>query len=245
SITDNFSAYGLYDQSFLPVAGADIDGNAFKPIRGNNIEFGLKKDWFGGRWNTTVAAYKITKKNVLTVLNPNQTTNDQVQLGEVQSKGIELDITGEITKGLNIVLNYAYTDAKVSKDNRPALVGNPVPNSAKHITNGWLSYRFTKQGSSLKGFGLSGGYQMMLNRNAGSTTVPLKLPDYYRFDGGVSYEKGKITVAAVVNNLFNKRMLTQGSYTKLANETATSVSYYTYIYEVPRNGRLTVTYRFK
>ncbi|TWR29181.1 TonB-dependent receptor [Mucilaginibacter pallidiroseus] len=245
SITDNFSTYALYDQSFLPVAGADIDGNAFKPIRGNNIEAGLKKNWFGGKWSTTAAIYKITKKNVLTVLNPNQTTNDQVQLGEIQSKGVELDINGEITRGLNLVLNYAYTDAKVSKDNRPALVGNPVPNSAKHITNGWLSYRFTKQGSLLRGFGLAGGYQIMLNRNAGSTTVPLKLPDYYRFDGGVSYEKGRITVAALVNNLFNKRMLTQGSYTKLATETPTSVSYYTYIYEVPRNGRLTVTYRFK
>jgi iron complex outermembrane receptor protein len=43
----------------------------------------------------------------------------------------------------------------------------------------------------------------------------------------------------------DRRLLTQGSYTKLATETATSVSYYTYIYEVPRNARLSITYRFK
>jgi iron complex outermembrane receptor protein len=249
SITNDFSAYTLYDQSFLPVAGQDFFGEAFKPIRGNNIELGLKKDWFNGRWNTTVAAYRISKKNVLTPdLDPTHiqaNPNAQVQLGQIESKGIELDITGEIVQNLNLVLNYAYTDATVSKDNNGALVGKPIPNSAKHITNGWLSYRFKKQGSVLKGFGLNGGYQLQLNRNSGSTSVPLKLPDYYRFDAGVSYEKGRISVSGLVNNLFNRKMLTQGSYTRLANETATSVSYYTYIYEVPRNGRLSITYRFK
>ncbi|MCC8408187.1 TonB-dependent receptor [Mucilaginibacter sp. UR6-1] len=249
SITNDFSAYTLYDQSFLPVAGQDFFGEAFKPIRGNNIEVGLKKDWFKGRWNTTVAAYRITKKNVLTAdLDPTHIAanpNAQVQLGQIESKGIELDITGEIVQNLNLVLNYAYTDATVNKDNNAALVGNPVPNSAKHITNGWLSYRFRKQGSILKGFGVSGGYQIQLDRNSGSTSIPLRLPNYYRFDAGVSYEKGRITVSGLVNNLFDRRLLTQGSYTKLATETPTSVSYYTYIYEVPRTGRLSITYRFK
>lgn len=249
SITNDFSAYTLYDQSFLPVAGQDFFGEAFKPIRGNNIEVGLKKDWFKGRWNTTLAAYRIIKKNVLTAdLDPAHIAanpNAQVQLGQIESKGIELDITGEIVPNLNLVLNYAYTDATVNKDNNTVLVGNPVPNSAKHITNGWLSYRFRKQGSLLKGFGVSGGYQIQLDRNSGSTSVPLRLPNYYRFDAGVSYEKGRITVSGLVNNLFDRRMLTQGSYTKLAKETPTSVSYYTYIYEVPRTGRLSITYRFK
>jgi len=249
SITKNFSAYTLYDQSFLPVAGQNYAGDPFKPIRGNNIELGLKKDWFGGRWNTTVAAYKITKENVLTAdLDPAHlqvNPNAQIQLGEIESKGIELDITGEVVKDLNLVLNYAYTDATVSEDANPLLIGRHTPNSAKHITNGWLSYRYKKENALLNGFGLTGGYQIQLDRYSGSTSVPLTLPSYYRFDAGISYEKGKITISALVNNLLDRRLLTQGSYTKLANETATSVSYYTYIYEVPRNGRLTVTYRFK
>lgn len=249
TLAKDFSAYTLYDQSFLPVAGQDYAGNPFKPIRGNNIELGLKKDFFDGKWNVTAAAFRIKKKNVLTAdldpahlaMNPNA----QIQLGGVISKGIELDINGEITRGLNVVLNYALTDATVSEDAKPELVGRHTPNSAKHITNGWLSYRYQKQGALLNGFGLSAGYQIQLGRYAGSTTVPLMLPAYYRFDAGVSYEKGKITIAALVNNLLDRRLLTQGSYTKLATETATSVSYYTYIYEVPRNARLSITYRFK
>ncbi|GAA4203151.1 hypothetical protein GCM10022289_18970 [Pedobacter jeongneungensis] len=249
TLAKDFSAYTLYDQSFLPVAGQDYAGEPFKPIRGNNIELGLKKDFFDGRWNVTAAAFRIKKKNVLTAdLDPAHLAanpNAQIQLGGVISKGIELDINGEITSGLNLVLNYALTDATVSEDAKPELVGRHTPNSAKHITNGWLSYRYQKQGALFNGFGLSAGYQIQLDRYAGSTSVPLMLPSYYRFDAGVSYEKGKITVAAVVNNLLDRRLLTQGSYTKLATETATSVSYYTYIYEVPRNARLSITYRFK
>ncbi|WP_316801505.1 TonB-dependent receptor [Pedobacter frigidisoli] len=249
TLAKDFSAYTLYDQSFLPVAGQDYAGNPFKPIRGNNIELGLKKDFFDGRWNVTAAAFRIKKSNVLTAdldpahlaLNPNA----QIQLGGVISKGIELDVNGEITRGLNLVLNYAFTDATISEDAKPELIGRHTPNSAKHITNGWLSYRYQKQGSLLNGFGLSAGYQIQLDRYAGSTSVPLMLPDYYRFDAGASYEKGRITISAVVNNLLDRRLLTQGSYTKLATETATSVSYYTYIYEVPRNARLSLTYRFK
>ncbi|KAA8486281.1 iron complex outermembrane receptor protein [Arcticibacter tournemirensis] len=251
SVTKDFSAYALYDQSFLPVGGQDFAGDPFKPIRGNNVELGLKKDWFDGKWNTTIAAYKITKKNVLTqdldpehrAINPNA----QVQVGEIESKGIELDIVGEIVSGLNVVLNYAYTDAIVSKDNNPELVGRHVANSVKHLTNGWLSYRYKKQGSLLDGFGLTGGYQIHLDRYAGTTARPLMLPEYYRFDAGATYEKGKLSVSCLVNNLLDRRLLTQGSYNQLDPKkvTPTNVNYYTYIYEMPRNARLSIAYRFK
>jgi iron complex outermembrane receptor protein len=257
SITKDFSAYGLYDQSFLPVAGQNYAGEAFKPIRGNNIEFGLKKDWFDGKWNATVAAYKITKENVLTIdldeehikvnalLNGgNPIPNLQIQLGESKFKGVEIDIAGEIVKDLNVVLNYAYTDARVSKDAKPELIGRHLPNSVTHITNGWLSYRFRNENSFLNGFGLTGGYQVQFERYAGSTTLPLKLPSFIRYDAGASYERGKLALSILVNNLLNSKLLTQGSYSKVT-ETATASSYYTYIYDMPRNARVSLTYRFK
>lgn len=85
TLAKDFSAYTLYDQSFLPVAGQDYAGNPFKPIRGNNIELGLKKDFFDGRWNVTAAAFRIKKKNVLTAdLDPAHLAanpNAQIQLG--------------------------------------------------------------------------------------------------------------------------------------------------------------------
>jgi iron complex outermembrane receptor protein len=258
SLLKDFSVYSLYDQSFLPVSGETVEGEPFKPIRGNNIELGLKKDFFDGKWNATAAAYIITKENVLTahpqigqtIKLPDGTdklvpTGQNIQLGEQKFKGVEIDIAGEIVKDLNVVLNYAFTDAGVTYDTKPEYIGRPTPNSVKHITNGWLSYRFRDENSILNGFGLTGGYQLQLGRNAGSIATPFKLPEYIRFDAGASYERGKFSISVLVNNLLDRKLFTQGSYSKLATETATSVSYYTYIYEVPRNARLSLTYRFK
>ncbi|WP_316811554.1 TonB-dependent receptor [Pedobacter heparinus] len=263
SIFKDFSAYTLYDQSFLPTAGQTFEGEPFKPIRGNNIEFGLKKDFFDGKWNATTAVYKITKKNVLTpdprigldAVAPDGTTvkvptGTNVQLGEQEFKGFELDITGEIFSGLNVILNYAYTDARTTKDLNPDPVANQtgayVGNSVRHITNGWLSYRLRRPGFFLNGFGLTGGYQLHLDRFSGRSARTANLPDYIRFDAGASYERGKFSLSVLVNNLLDRRLLTQGSYTDLGTKaTATSVSYYTYIYDMPRNARVSLTYRFK
>ena len=243
----------MFDQSFLPQAGTDFNGDIFKPVRGNNIELGLKKDWFDGKWNSTFAIYKITKKNVLTpdLEHPDPIANWRVQLGEVQSKGIEVDIAGELAQGLNVILNYAYTDAKVTKDltvdPTKNLVGSYLANSVKHITNGWLSYRFKKQGSVLDGFGLTGGYQFQFGRVIGSNARESNFADYIRYDVGASYERGKFTISALVNNVLDRRLFTQGSYSA-ANAAAIAkggVGYYTYIYDMPRNARVTLTYRFK
>lgn len=253
SITNSFSAYTLYDQSFIPQSQASrsATGAIFKPVTGNNIELGLKKDWFDGKWNSTFAIYQITKKNVLTadpaypLGDPN---NFMVQLGEVQSKGIEVDIVGEVAKGLDLTLNYAYTEPKVTNDeNKDPLrnqEGSYLANTAKHITNGWLSYRIRNENSILNGVGFTGGYQMQLSRYAGTGVTQTKFNDYIRFDAGVSYARGKFSVSALMNNLLNRRLFTQGSFTKLATETATSVSYYTYIYEMPRNVRISAKYDF-
>lgn len=122
--------------------------------------------------------------------------------------------------------------------------GTYLANTAKHITNGWLSYRYRNANSILNGIGFSGGYQMLLNRYAGSGTTQTPFADYIRFDAGISYVRGKFSITGLVSNLLDKKLFTQGSYTKVAKETATSVSYYTYIYEVPRNGRISVKYNF-
>ena len=253
SITNTFSAYSLYDQAFIPQSQAarSATGAIFKPVTGNNIELGLKKDWFGGKWNSTFAVYQITKKNVLTadpaypLGDPN---NFMVQLGEVQSKGIEFDLVGEIAEGLDLTLNYAYTEPKVTNDENkdPArnAEGTYLANTAKHITNGWLSYRIRNENSILNGVGFTGGYQMQLSRYAGSGPTQTEFPDYIRFDAGLSYSRGKFSVSALMNNLLDRKLFTQGSFTKLATETPTSVSYYTYIYEMPRNVRISAKYEF-
>ncbi|WP_205513866.1 TonB-dependent receptor [Longitalea arenae] len=245
SIDKQTSVYALYDQSFVPVSGTDYFGNAFKPIKGNDLEFGIKKEWFGGRWVSSATVYQIDRVNALTPdtdpTHTNGSTTFQVQLGETRSKGVEVDLNGELAKGLNLVMNYAYTSSKITKESpnqTTKTVGNVTPNTVGHITNGWLSYRFT--GGALNGIGLNGGIQWLAERYTGTTQTP-NMPNYFRADAGISYQKNKMGLSLLVNNLLDaQRLLTAGS---LDTNPASKTTFYSYIVEPRRNLRMSITYK--
>ncbi|MEZ0541781.1 TonB-dependent siderophore receptor [Fibrella arboris] len=229
------SVYGVYDQAYVPQAGGDFAGNSFKPITGTNNEIGLKKEWLGGLWTSTLSAYRITKNNVLTADPIHQ--NFSVQLGQTQTQGIEMDLRGQVVHGLDLTLNYAYTDSKVTKDTRLENVGVAVPGSTRHIANAWLSYKAT--GGTLRGWGVSLGGQYQEGRSSwyvfDGTSQAMK--EYVRLDGAVSYTTNRFSVAFNVNNLLNSYLYVGGAYYTYSN-------YYFWQTEPPRNSRLTVAYRF-
>jgi iron complex outermembrane recepter protein len=234
------SVYGLYDQAFIPQAGKVANGSV-KPITGSNVEFGLKRDWANGRWNTTVAVYKIIKNHELTA-DPNSppTSGLSIELGQKQSQGIEFDLRGRIVDGLNITANYAFTESKVTKVAEGVTVvkkGDVVPGYAKHTANAWLNYRL--QDGVLKGIGISAGLTWLAGRETywdASPDPAQKIPDYVKIDGGLSWEKDKIRIAVNVFNVFNK-FIYSGSYYSWLN------AYY-WQTETPRSARLGISYSF-
>lgn len=246
SIDKQTAVYALYDRSYVPVSGTDWLGNPFKPIDGDDIEAGIKKEWFNGRWQSTVSAYMITRKNALVAdPDPSHIVNGktfQAQLGETKSKGIEVDLNGEIIPGLNANINYAYTDSRISEATDKNTIGNVTPNTAYHTGNAWLNYRIRK--GALEGFGVSAGVQYIGGRHISTTKSP-NFRDYFRADGGLSYQSGRYNISLLVNNLLDDRsLLTAGSITNANQAIAGSVPYYTYIVEARRNFRMSIAYRF-
>ncbi len=244
TLAPNTAVYALYDQSFVPQTGQDRSGNFFDPQRGRNLEAGLKRDWLDGRFSSTVAVFNITKTNVLTT---DPTDNRfSVQTGEVRSRGIEADFTGELLPGLNLVANYALLDPTITKDNTEANVGRRLGSTAKHNSNAWLSYRVQRGG--LKGFGLSGGMQWQVERYAGLGNQGTVLPDnYFRLDGGVSWQGEHLSVNLLVNNLTGRYNYAAGTYVpnpSLGTSTTGIGSYYYWQPEAPTNFRLTAGYSF-
>ncbi|MEN4762794.1 TonB-dependent siderophore receptor [Chryseobacterium sp. C39-AII1] len=238
SIDENFSVYGLYDQSFVPQAAVFRDGTTVKPITGNNMEIGVKKDWFGGKWNTTFSAYNIIKNNA-TVSDPNNSPGEpySILLGKTRVQGVEFDLKGEITRGFNAIFNYAFTENKVTESNDPTHnpVGMKVPGYAKHTANGWLNYTFTD--NILEGFGLSFGGTYLAGRsswNWANAGTQQNMGDYVKFDAGASWENTKFRVGLNVFNVFNRYLYSGSPYG----------SYYYYQAEAPRNFRLSIGYKF-
>lgn len=238
SIDKNTAAYFVNDQSFNENYGADWQGNSFKPETGGNIELGVKRDWLNGKWNSVVSLYQITKNNVLTADPEHSTTAMQYsrESGQQKTKGFELDIRGEIFKNLDLILNYAFTEGKTTKDSDESLIGKQVAGTTKHIQNAWLNYKIDR--GTLNGVGFSLGYQYQVKRVPWfiSTDNTTMLPDYFRLDGGISYQKNKVSVNLVVNNILNKYLYSGGYYTY-------SDMYY-WQAEAGTNARVTVAYKF-
>jgi iron complex outermembrane receptor protein len=244
SLNDATSFYGVYDQAFLPQNGNIFGGGKVKPVTGNNFELGAKRDWFGGKWNTTLSVYRILKNNQLTA-DPDKhgdpAANYVIQLGQTKTQGIEFDARGQITTSLNLMFNYAYTSSAISKDTDPANIGLAVPGFAKHVSNAWLTYRLQEGG--LQGLGLSLGYLWQFDRRPWSLagTGKSDMPNYFRLDAGASYQIQKFSLAVNVNNLLNNYLISGGheDYLNAAGGTV-----YNWQAEAPTNFRLSIGYKF-
>ncbi|PKK35634.1 TonB-dependent siderophore receptor [Siphonobacter sp. SORGH_AS_0500] len=235
SIDKNTSVYALYDQTFLPQTGILRSGGRIKPISGNNLEVGFKRDWFGGKWNTTLAIYRILKNNQLSPDPSNAAgQNFVLQLGQTQTQGIEFDLRGEIAPGLSLIANYALTDSKVTKETSDAKVGDKIPGYAKHNANAWVTYKIQK--GVLKGTGFSAGFNYQGNRTTWnwSATSYGELPNYFKLDGGIYWENDRFNVTANVFNVLDTYLYTGAAYG----------TYYYWQAEPGRNSRIGVTYKF-
>lgn len=203
NISPSFSAYALYDQSFQEQVGQLENNKTADPSKGTNKEFGLKKTWFEKKLFTSLAFYQVDKTNILTPRDASANNQIMVQSGKATSKGIEFDLNGQITDGLTLTMNYAYTDAKITEDNNPAKKGQLLPGTAKHSTNAWLTYRI--QSGTFEGLGFSLGYQYQKDRSQAPVQAKRFLPDdYFTLDGGVSYKKNNYAFNLIVNNITDR-----------------------------------------
>jgi iron complex outermembrane receptor protein len=232
SIERSASVYALYDKSFVAQQGADDAGKPFVPVEGVNVEAGVKKSWSGGRWNSTLSVYHITRNNVVTYLPGPQPT--AMQTGQSKTKGVEIDIRGELSRSFSLIANYAYTRGKVTKDEDPALIDGPVPGPGfpEQITNAWLSYHVPD--GKLEGVGGALGYQYFGDRQ-------FDMEDYFRVDGSIFWQKDQVRIALNANNIFNKYLFSGAPFEFDYNN---SVPEYYYQVEPGINFRLGVAYSF-
>lgn len=207
SVTSSTNVYGLYDTSFMPLIGKTENEKPLDPLKGISFEGGVKQQFFDGALSTTLSVYHITRSNVVVF---DEITNTYYQSGQNKAKGIEFDLRGKILPNLNVNINYAYTDSKITKDQfNPEFVGSATPNRVRHIQNTWLELDI--QNGPVKGLAFSTGYQMLLGRQERFINLnhsPLK--NIFRADAGASYTKNKISIGIMVNNVFGKKQYSTG-----------------------------------
>jgi len=195
--TDFLSLYASYSRSFLQSVGTALDNTLFEPERGTQYEVGIKADWLDRRLSTTLAFYQITRSNVLTAdpIDP----DFSIQTGEQRSRGIELDIAGEILPGWKIAAGYAYTDAEITEDNLYE-IGNRLNNVPEHAVSLWTTYEI--QAGSLKGLGFGLGV-FYVGERQGDLDNSFEVPSYTRTDASIFYRRDNFRVGLNIENLFD------------------------------------------
>ncbi|WP_417449760.1 TonB-dependent siderophore receptor [Kordiimonas sp.] len=205
-----FAPYISYARSFQPVAGAGRDGTPFDPTTGVQLEAGVKYDARGLpkgiKLFTTLSAYQLTQKNVLTP-DPTNTGAEafDVQTGEVEVKGVEFEVVGRFNERLSINASYTYTDSEVTESNGPEL-GGELPVTPTHKISALADYTF--QDGSLAGLGASFGARYLSESagNLASTFTPTVYtnPAVTIFDASLHYDLEDWRLSVTASNLFDK-----------------------------------------
>lgn len=203
--SDYISVYGAYGENFRPLSGADANGDGFEPNQSTSTEVGVKFTLNDGALFGTVAVFKVEQDNMLVVDDPTAFT--YAAIGEAQSKGIEIDITGELSDSLEIWASYAYVDAQIENSFFDANfgytveAGEPLLNVPEHQLSLQLVKSSELAGKAIK-FG--GGLLYVDNRN-GFFGTDFELPSYTTARVFVNYDvTDAIGITAEVNNVFDE-----------------------------------------
>ena len=208
------SLFVSYTNNFSPNAGVDTLNNPLKPSIIDQVELGMKSDLFHKLLTVNFTTYLIRNSDfALSVVNPPATVPAARELvGEVTSKGVELDITTRSINGFVFIAGYSYNDTRYTRSNghnSSVRAGDRLRYNPSHTANASLFYTFAGT-SLLKGFNLGIGSFYVGDRLAGRNTTStnpgyklMAIPDYLLADLFAGYALGKYAVRLKVSNLAN------------------------------------------
>jgi len=201
-LTDTVAVYANTARSFKPNSGAPAGatGGGFDPEKGKSYELGVKWEALDRQLSVDAAVYHIVKENVLTrdPVDPNY----NVAAGQVRSRGLDINIAGNITPEWRVIGGYAYVDAEVTKDNRlPS--GTRLANIPRNSFSLLNTYEF--QDGFAKGLGLGIGVKYVDDRNGQTEAVTYNMDQYTVVDLLSFYQLSEhVRLNLDVKNLFNK-----------------------------------------
>jgi iron complex outermembrane recepter protein len=198
--TDSLAFYTSYATSFMPQSALGTDGQVLDPEEGWQVEAGVKAD-LTDRISATFSVFQITKKNVAV---PIEDTDFSELTGEQRSRGAEIDITGEITSGWQVIASLGYVDAEITQDDSYD-VGNWLIGTPHWSGSLWTTYEF--QTGKLEGLKLGAGVTAV-GKRTGDLENSFFVDGYYRVDASLSYEVTEnLDFSLIGRNLTNQRYI--------------------------------------
>ncbi|MEH2247158.1 TonB-dependent siderophore receptor [Nostoc sp.] len=202
------SLYASYNRSFVSNLGTlKVGRTQIEPSFSTQYEVSIRAELLDKRLSVNLAAYNIAKTNIPTT-DPN---NDQfsIAIGEVKSRGIELDVAGEILPGWKVIASSFLNDAYVSKGYAGLPEGRHLTNAPYHGASFWTTYEFQK--GNLQGLQFGAGLFFKGDRTA-NLDDPFILPSYVTTDALIAYKRDNWRAALNFKNIFNVKYYESNDY---------------------------------
>ncbi|NUG01948.1 TonB-dependent siderophore receptor [Acinetobacter oleivorans] len=202
NFTPEYTGYMSYTSIFRPQTGIDKDTNqALKPIEGKSYEMGVKSSWLDDRLTGTLSVFKTEQNNYPLRSSDGNPLNRKVPTSDLESQGVEVGLSGQITDNVNLSFGYAQFSIKDIKNGGEARTYNP---------NQTLNLLTTYTPPVLPKLKVGAGLQWqdgikLYDSNVNST---IKQDAYALVNLMASYEvNDHITLQANGNNIFDKKYL--------------------------------------
>ncbi|MFZ4107323.1 TonB-dependent siderophore receptor, partial [Flavobacterium sp.] len=219
----NISLFSSYSNSFTPNTGVTILNEALKPSLIDQLELGIKNNFWDGLLSTNLTIYQIINSNLVQTAefdaNGNVNTNPQLRelSGKTISKGVEVDLIIKPSDALNILAGYSFNDMRFTKTsglNGSFIEGERVARTPANTAN--LSFFYTLQSGIFKGLSVGAIGNYIGNRVAGwnnqyESTKPggiwereIPLEGYTTIDFSLGYNWKKFSFLSKLSNITNE-----------------------------------------
>jgi len=213
-VTQDWSLYTSYAEIFQPqTAYKSLSGQPLDPIEGETYEFGTKGELFGGRLNISSALYYTKRENEAISTG----TGYYVATGQVISKGIDTEISGELAPGWQAIVGYTLNLNKQRAGNNANLDGGRVSSQTpKHLFKFFTTYQLPGEfdrwkvglGATIQSDSSKSGFVQHRLPNGGLSTAEAYSFDqagYAVWNSLVEYKIDDHWTAQVnANNIFDK-----------------------------------------
>ncbi|MFW1888791.1 TonB-dependent siderophore receptor [Acinetobacter johnsonii] len=199
----NYSWYSSYTSIFKPQTNRDQSGDYLDPVEGKTYETGVKGEFLDKRLNAGLSVFRIEQSNAAQALlkadgtnvKVDGTANENAYYGTdgVVSKGVELNIDGEINDNWGLSFGVANFDAKDAKGD------DYNPTNSRTTADVFVKY---KNDSWYAGAGLN--YYSKIYIGTGAARIDRG--DLYLANAMLGYKFDEnMSMQANVNNIFDKK----------------------------------------
>ena len=133
-LNENLTAYASYSDIFTPQGNYRSEGgSALKPLVGQSYELGIKGSHLDGQLNSSLALFKLEQDNLAVWQAEYPGSNVYKAEQGTTSKGVEMQLDGQLAEGWQASAGYAYSVTTDADDQR---INTNLPrNSFKTFTS--------------------------------------------------------------------------------------------------------------